>query len=113
MPSSPEDQPKYLTCARALALLTGLAGSVTAGGSTASAGTYDGGPVGVTVRPDAADAEPPPGVYDGGFHGVLVMPPGGCGCDLGGAPASSGVPLVAGLAGAGLIGRRRRRSDTP
>ena len=33
MPRSSGDQPKYLTCARALALLTGLAGSVTVCGT--------------------------------------------------------------------------------
>jgi MYXO-CTERM domain-containing protein len=111
MPSSSEDQPKYLTCARALALLTGLAGSVATSGSAAAASVYDGGPVGVTVHPDAADADSPTGAYDGGIHGVLVMPASGCGCDLGGAPLSPGGPLVAGLMGAGLIARRRRRSD--
>jgi MYXO-CTERM domain-containing protein len=111
MPNSSEHRPKYLTCTRALALLTGLAGSVAASGSAAAASVYDGGPVGVTVHPDAADADSPTGVYDGGFHGILVMPPGGCGCDLGGAPVSPGGPLVAGLVGAGVIARRRRRSD--
>jgi len=32
---------------------------------------------------------------------------------VGGAPMSSGVPVVAGVAGAELIARRRRRSDVP
>jgi MYXO-CTERM domain-containing protein len=111
MPRSSEEQPKYLMCVRALALLTGLAGSVTAGESTAGASVHDGGPAGVTVQPDAADS--PANVYDGGFHGVVVMPSSGCDCELGGAPGSPGIPLVAGLVGAGLIARRRRRSNVP
>ena len=85
MPRSSEEQPKYLMCVRALALLTGLAGSVTACEGTAGASVYDGGPIGVTVQPDAADADSPAGVYDGGFHGVMVMPNSGCDCDLSGA----------------------------
>ena len=89
MPRSSEEQPKYLMCVRALALLTGLAGSVTACEGTAGASVYDGGPVGVAVQLDAADADSPAGVYDGGFHGVLVMLKSGCDCDLGGAPRVS------------------------
>jgi MYXO-CTERM domain-containing protein len=113
VPNSSDDQPKYLRCARALALLTGLAGSVTACESTAGASVYDGGPVGVTAHPDAADADSPTGAYDGGFYGTRVISASGCGCDLGGAPVSPSVPLVAGVVGAGLIARRRRRSDVP
>jgi hypothetical protein len=113
MPSSSEDQPKYLMCVRALALLTGLAGSVAASRSAGGASVHDGGPEGVAAQPDAGDAGSPPAVYDGGIHGVLVMPQGGCGCDLGGLPEAMSVPLVAGLVGAGLMARRRRRSDVP
>jgi MYXO-CTERM domain-containing protein len=112
MPSSSDDQPKYLACARALALLTGLAASVTVCESTASgAGVPDGGPASVAAEAQASAA--PASAYDGGPHGVVIMPSGGCGCDLGGAPVSPSVPLVSGLAGAGLIARRRRRSDRP
>lgn len=101
MPKSSGNEPKYLTCTRALALLTGLAGGVTAAGSTASA------------SPDAGDAHPVASAYDGGVHGVLIQPDSGCGCDLGGRPASPRGPLAAGLVGAGLIVRRRRGSDVP
>lgn len=100
-------------CARAVALLTSLAGSVTACGSTANASVYDGGPLGVTAHPDAADADSPTGAYEGGIYGTRILSASGCGCDLGGAPVSPSVPLVTGLVGAGLIGRRRRRSDVP
>ena len=100
MPKSSGDEPKYLTCTRALALLTGLAGGVTVAPRTANA------------NPDAGDAQPPASVYDGGVHGVLIQP-GGCECDLGGEPASPRGPLAAGLAAAGLMARRRRRSDVP
>ena len=121
MPRSSGKEPKYLMCTRALALVTGLAGGVTIAGSTASASVHDGGPVGVAVNPDAlarnpdaGDAQPPASVYDGGVHGVLVHPTdSGCGCGLGGDPASPRGPLAAGLVGAGLIARRRRRSDVP
>ena len=113
MPSASEDQPKYLMCVRALALLTGLAGSVTACEGTAGASVYDGGPVGVTASPDAAEADSPSGVYEGGVYGTRVVSASGCGCDLGGAPGLPSAPPVAGVVGAGLIARRRRRSDVP
>ena len=113
MPSSVKDQPKYLRCTRALALVTGLAGGVTIAGSTASAAIYAGGPGGVSGNPDAADADTPVEAYDGGVHGVVANQPSGCGCDLGGAPCAPSGPLGAGLLAAGLLARRRRRPDAP
>ena len=101
MPKSSGNEPKYLTCTRALALLTGLAGGVIVAARTANA------------NPDAGEPQPQASVYDGGVHGVLVNSDGGCGCDLGGESASTRGSVAAGLAGAGLIARRRRRSDLP
>jgi hypothetical protein len=89
MPRSPNDKPKYLMCARALALLSGLAagaagcgqslvpqsgpkdaaGQTYDGGFLGSAPAYDGGVVG--VRP-ITDAHPTP--YDGGVVGVRPIP---------------------------------------
>ena len=69
------DQPKYLMCARALALLTGLAAGATGCGSSlvpengpkdAATQTYDGGIMGL---------RPPP--YDGSFIGIGAPYDGG------------------------------------
>ncbi|MFL5306655.1 MAG: MYXO-CTERM sorting domain-containing protein [Polyangia bacterium] len=107
--SSFENEPKYLACVRALALLTGVAGSVSACGGIPDASSS--GPGSVSAAADAGDASSPPPVYDGGFHGVRAHTPDGC--DVGGGPASRGALLVAGVAGTGLIARRRRRPDVP
>ena len=78
MPRSATDQPKYLMCARALALLTGLAAGaagcgsplVPASGPKDAAGqSYDGSFFGVRIK---ADAHPIP--YDGGVVGSRIDP---------------------------------------
>lgn len=88
MPKSGNDKPKYLMCARALALLSGLAagaagcgqslvpqsgpkdaaGQTYDGGSLGSALAYDGAVMGVRINPDA---HPTP--YDGGVVGVRAI----------------------------------------
>jgi len=109
--SSPKDEPKYLACARALALLTGVAGGATAYGATPGATAPEAPAVAAASAPDAGDASVPP-VYDGGPHGSLVRNPDGC--DIGGRrPISPGAAVLATVAGAGLIARRRRRRDAP
>lgn len=96
MPRSSTDRPKYLMCARALALLSGLAAGAAGCGSSLVPGsgpkdgatqTYDGGVMGLRINPDAhptpydggvvgvrpvPDAHPTP--YDGGFMGVRPLP---------------------------------------
>ena len=81
-PSTPRRHlPRYLACARALALATGVA-ATTAGCNTAplttdpgkaTGGTgghaYDGGPVGLFANPDAAEQP-----YDGGPMGSKPNP---------------------------------------
>jgi hypothetical protein len=77
MRRSPTDQPKYLMCARALALLSGLTAGAAAGcgSSLVPAGrptppAYEGGVMGVRVNPDAR-----PTPYDGGITGIGPVPP--------------------------------------
>jgi hypothetical protein len=89
MPKSTTDQPKYLMCARALALLSSLAagaagcesslvpesgpkdaaGRTYDGGFFGTAPAYDGGVTGVRINPDA---HPTP--YDGGVVGIGRIP---------------------------------------
>ena len=107
--SSSENEPKYLACVRALALLTGVAGTVCACGGIPDASSSGPGPVSATA--DAGDASSTTSVYDGGFHGVRAHTSDGC--DVTGGPVSRGALLLAGVAGTGLIARRRRRPDVP
>jgi hypothetical protein len=78
MPKSATGQPKYLMCARALALLSGLAAGAAGCESSlvpenspkdAANQTYDGGFFGVRIN---TDAQPTP--YDGGVVGSRVSP---------------------------------------
>jgi hypothetical protein len=90
MPRSPTDRPKYLMCARALALLSGLAaGAVGCGQSLvpesgpkdATTPAYDGGSIGIGAFPDA---HPTP--YDGGVVGSRPIPYDGAVIGVGPAP---------------------------
>ncbi|HVY38400.1 MAG TPA: hypothetical protein VHM31_10705 [Polyangia bacterium] len=108
--SSPTDGPKYLACARALALLTGVAGGLTVCGATTAAHASEPPATTPASTPDAGDAGAPP-VYDGGPHGTLVR--NSDGCDVGAGTVSPGAAALATVAGAGLLARRRRRRDVP
>lgn len=103
--SSSNGEPKYLACARALALLSG----VTVCGATTDAHASEPPATTAASAPDAGDAGVPP-VYDGGVHGTIVR--NSDGCDVGGGPVS---PRAAALtvAGAAVVARRRRRRDVP
>jgi hypothetical protein len=90
MPRVPADPPKYLMCARALALLSSLAAGAAGcasslvpeggpkdatdqtydGSFLGTAPAYDGGVIGLGIDPDA---HPTP--YDGGVTGVGPAPP--------------------------------------
>ncbi len=82
--TSPPRKPKYLMCARALALATGLGtglagcgASLTSNDDTprdAAPGAYDGSFMGVRINPDATSNPPP---YDGGCIGICRIPDGG------------------------------------
>jgi hypothetical protein len=64
MPTSSAGQPKYLMCARALALLSGLAAGSASCGSTLPSGNTDSG------SKDASGSDLVSTPYDGGVHGV-------------------------------------------
>jgi hypothetical protein len=101
MPGSPTDRPKYLSCARALALVSGLAAGATGCGSSLPGGPtdggskdtsqdlvsvpYDGGVHGVQIMPDAG----PP--YDGGVFGLFINPDAQVGSDAHTTPYDGGV----------------------
>jgi hypothetical protein len=78
MPTSSAGQPKYLMCARALALLSGLATGSAGCGSSLPGGHTDGGSKDASGS-DVVSTPYDGGVhgiqpYDGGVHGVQIMP---------------------------------------
>ncbi len=118
MPRSTTDKPKYLMCARALALLSGLAAGAAGcesslvpesgpkdaasqtydGGFLGTGPAYDGGIAGIRIDPDAhpipydggrAGVGPAP-PYDGGVVGVRINPDANVGPDAQTSPYDGG-----------------------
>ena len=116
MPNALRGQPKYLACTRALALVSGLAGAASGCvGAGANASTGD-GPSSTEVQPDGGGADRFLQVVDSNGYDRQVMwgvVAGSPGCDVGGVPELPSLPFVVGVAGATLLVRRRRRSESP
>jgi hypothetical protein len=85
MGKSASEQPKYLMCARALALLGGMAVGASACGGRLAPSNYDGGIMGAAPNGGA-------GGYDGAVLGLSVTDSGGQG-GAGGGSGHDGGPM--------------------